>query len=266
MIRARLCLILLVALAIAAPASAVPVSLELALLADVSGSVDAADFALQSTGYSAAFRDAGVIAGIVSNGPIAVSLTYWSDGQSTVVPWTLVSDAVSANAFADAIAAAARPSSGGTALAAAMRYGSGLFANNGFEGQRLVMDVSGDGAESNETSYDNPVSAACQAARAAALTTYGVTTINALWIDDRDFFGDDPEDIIDAMLYGQTNVIGGANPFEAIVDDFTEFAPAIVEKIGREITQEPIPEPLTMVAVLGGVAGLGGYIRRRRAA
>jgi hypothetical protein len=53
-----------------------------------------------------------------------------------------------------------------------------------------VIDIVGDGAESEVCSFSAAVCAPLQAARAASLAG-GVTTINALWIGDRDFFGDD---------------------------------------------------------------------------
>ena len=84
-----------------APASAVPVDLELLLLADVSGSLDVTDFTLQRDGYAAAFQNAGIVSQIENGsiGSIAVQLVYWSDAQAVAVPWTLISDAASSNAF-----------------------------------------------------------------------------------------------------------------------------------------------------------------------
>lgn len=89
------------------------------LLADVSGSLDAADFALQRDGYVAAFQDAA-IQNIITNlaGGIAVTLMYWSSGQTTAVAWTHLTDAASTNAFATAIAGVARPGGIGISTAA----------------------------------------------------------------------------------------------------------------------------------------------------
>ena len=245
-----------------APASAVPVDLELLLLADVSGSLDNTDFTLQRDGYAAAFQNAGIVSQIENGaiGSIAVQLVYWSDAQAVAVPWTLISDAASSNAFAAAVTAAPRPFAGGTGMTAALTAGTPMFTDNGYEGTRLVIDVSGDGSESNVCSFSNPLCVPLQKARDNALGS-GIDTINALWIDDRDFFGDDPQDIIDAVLYGQNNVIGGPGAFSGIAQDFQSFAPAILSKIERELGP-PIPEPSTFILLGLGIAGLG-YARRR---
>lgn len=239
-------------------ARAVAVSTEILLLADVSGSLDATDFALQRDGYAAAFQSAIVKDSIAAHGPIAVSLVYWSDGQDVAVPWTLISNAAESDAFAAAIAAAPRPSSGGTRMAAAMNFGTPLFDGNGFEGGRLVMDVSGDGADS-DNGFQNLNAPNVQAARDNALAN-GVTTINALWIDDRDFFGDDAADLINALDYGNLNVLGGVSPFQGIVQDFPEFSGAIISKIGREVIPPPqgLPDGGATALLLGmGLLGLG---------
>jgi hypothetical protein len=246
-------------------ANAIPVATEVLLLADVSGSLDAADFALQRDGYVAAFQSALVKNAIAGNGPIAVSLVYWSEGQQVAVPWTLISNAAESDAFAAAISAVLRPGGIGigTHMADAMNFGTPLFDNNGFESQRQVMDISGDGADSEngEALVDLDV----QAARDNALAN-GVDQINALWIDDRDFFGDDPADAINALQYGINNVLGGTSPFQGIAQDFDEFQSAIVEKIGREVIPPPpgVPDGGATAALLGIGLLSFGFVRRFR--
>jgi len=246
---------------------AVPVDLELVLLNDTSGSVDSTDFNLQRQGYEAAFRDSGIISSIESGaiGSIAVTLIDWSDGVSTAVGWTQISDSTSSNAFADAIAAAGRTLSSGTAMTNALNFGASLLTtDNGFEGTRNVIDISGDGSDSQACSFNDPSCEPLQDARDAALAG-AVDTINALWIDDRNFFGDDPEDTINALDYGTTNVIGGPGAFQDIVQDFDGFTAAISSKIQREITPPTtVPVPATLVLFLLGL-GMLAFARRGRA-
>jgi len=251
-------------LAAAAPVKAANVTTELALLSDVSGSVDDADFALLRGGYVATFQDPAVINAITTFGPIAATLVYWSDGQHQVVPWTLISDAASANAFAAAVAAAPRPESGGTGLADAINYGSTLFANNGFESAHQIIDIAGDGSDSVAGSF-NPNPANVKAARDNAINNAGVDTINALWVDDRDFFGDDPQDAINALDYGANNVIAGAGAFEEIVQDFPQFEEAVIRKITREVVTPTggVPDAGATAVLLTGAVGMLGLLRRR---
>jgi hypothetical protein len=57
-------------------------------------------------------------------------------------------------------------------------------------------------------------------------------------------------------------VIGGTNPSQAIVEDFSGFAPAIRATLEREVTGA-VPEPGTTLLV--GLALLGLSLVRRRA-
>jgi hypothetical protein len=230
---------------------AVPVGLELVLLVDVSGSVDATEYALQKQGYVDAFHSAAVQSAILGStgGAIAVTYVEWSGNaqQSVEVGWTLINSVATADAFADAIAAATRNFSGQTAIQAAMSFGGGLFAANGYEGTRLVIDVSGDGADNNTTSCNRVVNPRCGADIALGL---GVDAINGLPI-----LGDE----FGLQAYYQNNVQSGAGSFTTPVAAFEDFGPAIQNKLEREIA--PVPEPGTLL-LLG--SGLTGYVLRRR--
>jgi hypothetical protein len=241
---------------------AAPVDLELILAADVSGSVDNTDFALQRAGFEAAFRSAAVIAAIESGaiGNIAVTLWDFANNVAVAVPWTLISDAATANAFADAIAAAPRGFPGGNDGQSNMINAALTALNtNDFEGTRSVLDIASEGVQDvGGCTFLNVNCPAVQAARNGFLAGGG-TTINAIWLHDHGFFGFDGDDIINPFEYGSLNVIGGPGAFQVFAEDFSEFAPAIEDKLIREIT--PIPEPATL-ALVG--LGLLAATRRRR--
>ncbi len=251
------------------PASATTVGTELLLLADVSGSLDGTDFALQRDGYETAFRDASVIDAIeASANGIAVSLVYWSTDQSVAVDWTHVYDDVTSHAFADLIAGAARPFSGSTRMANAMNYGVDYLNSNAFDGDRIVVDVSGDGADTTDGDpeageYEEPGALAVRAARDNLLNDAGVDMINALFIEDRHYFGVGAGHNIDAIIYGELNVIAGTGSFVDIAqEDYVNFSDVIKDKIYRELIPT-VPEPTTMLLFGTGLIGLAG-IRRRK--
>ena len=177
-------------------AKAVPVSTELSLLLDVSGSVSTTEFELQRTGYVNAFNSPGIQALIAAApGGIAVNMVMWSGtGQQTqVVAWQHLTNAATSSAFAASVAAVVRPFAGNTAPGSALNFATPLFTSNGFEGARLVIDVSGDGAE-NE-------GANTFAARNAALAA-GINQINGLPI-----LGE-----AGLLAFYQNNIQGGEAP------------------------------------------------------
>ena len=224
-------------------AQAVPVALELALLVDVSGSVSAAEYNLQKSGYVNAFLDANVQANIASHaGGIAVTYIEWSGGsqQAQLVNWFHITDAASATAFAATLNGVSRAFSGSTAPGSAIQFVTPQFSTNAFEGNRWVIDVSGDGAENNGVDTSN--------ARDAALAA-GVDAINGLPI-----LGE-----AGLLNFYTNNIKGGAGSFVLPAASFNDFEGAVAAKIGREIAQ--IPEPATL-ALFG--LGLFGFVASRR--
>lgn len=245
---------------VAAPATAlaqpapVVVDLELALLVDVSGSVDVTEFDLQRTGYFNVFSNPNLFNNFIGGLPnrsIAVSFTYWSGaGQQTQLgganSWFLINSVASSQAFAAALNGFARPFSGSTAPGSAISFIAPQFATNAFVGTRRVIDVSGDGAANDGVNT--------AAARDAALAA-GVNSINGLAI-----LG---EPGLEAWY--NANVRGGPGSFVEVANGFEDFEQAVERKIGREVIVDPIvPEPQTYALVATGGAMLLLVARRRR--
>jgi len=233
-------------MAFAGQSLAIPVAVELALLVDVSGSVSSSEYNLQKGGYVDAFRDAGLQSAIASlSGGIAVSYIEWSSSnqQSALVGWTQITDATSANSFADAIEASARAFANSTAPGSAINFAVPLF-NNNYEGLRNIIDVSGDGAQNDGSSTS--------AARDNALAN-GIDAINGLPI-----LGSEAN--LDTWY--QNNIVGGTGSFLLAANSFEDFGRAVLDKIGREINPNPVPTP--GVFSLMGIALLGMYSMRNR--
>jgi len=215
-------------------AQAVPVNLELALAIDVSGSVDAAEFALQRDGYVDAFNN---ITSFGSFRPFAVTYIQWSGAsqQQQSVGWTLISNAADATAFATAISAAPRAFGGSTAIGSAINFTVPLFTGNGFEGNRLLIDISGDG----DTNDGASTTAARNAAAAAGIT------INGLAIGGASILA----------FYNSSVITPGG--FAIGADTFDDFEVAIFDKLQREI----VPAPAALALFGFGALALG--LRRR---
>lgn len=208
-----------------------PVDVELVLAADVSRSIDDEEFHLQRQGYAEAFRNPRVINAIRS-GPfrrIAVTFVEWTGIglQTTVIPWTVIEDAGGGAAFAAQLAEKPRAyySGGGTAVGEAIFHAATLFADNGFEGTRQVIDVSGDGP----TNRGRPAAMGRDFAVAQGITVNGLPILGLARGLDR---------------YYEQNVVGGPGGFMVPADGFNDFAQAVLSKLIREIAAAPAGETL----------------------
>ena len=196
------------------------VDIELVLAVDTSGSIDAEEYQMQHEGYAEAFTSAAVIEAIQAGTLQAIAVTYveWSGlgHQKQLVPWTVVRNREDAVAFAKQIKAAPRSYSDWTSISDAIDFSVRLFDDNGFEGLRLVLDISGDGINNN----GRPVQAARDDAVAKGIVINGLPILNEDPTLDR-YFAD--------------NVIGGPGAFKVAVQDFETFASSLMSKLVREI-------------------------------
>jgi Ca-activated chloride channel homolog len=152
-------------------------SCETALLLsiDVSGSIDAGDYLLQTEGLAAALQDPEVAEALVK-GQIALAVVQWSgsEEQTLVMPWQRMLAPRDVARFADRAARVPRAFQGSdTAVGQGLRFAAAQFAAVP-DCKRHVIDISGDGQE-NAGFTDS-------AARAEAMDQ-GLT-INAIAIEE----------------------------------------------------------------------------------
>ena len=206
--------------------------LEVILAADVSRSIDDAEFELQRKGYAAALSDPRVLTAIHgrTNSAIGVCFIEWSgeEDQQVVVDWTEIRDEEDAGTVAAAILAAPRSFMGRTSISAAIDFAMTRFAAAKWQAKRRIIDVSGDGTNNS----GRAVTEARDQAISSGITINGLAIIN-----DRPNLGysahtQPPGGL---PLYYKQNVIGGPNAFLIVVEDFNSFADAMANKLAKEI-------------------------------
>ena len=225
-------LLLLGQVLLSAPASAEDVDLELVLAVDGSGSVNEREFGLQLGGIAAAFRSPRIQRAIAL-GPlrkIAVALMVWSDAAFPKVrtKWFVIDGPESAETFAHVVETfyprTGRPKGqggGGTGIGSGVAFALDMLKDNSIAGTRQIIDVSGDGIET-EPWYNKAVTMPQAKLMAEALQV----TINGLAI-----LADFPR--LDE--YYRDHVIHGSGAFVMKAADFVDFEEAIKEKLYREI-------------------------------
>jgi hypothetical protein len=205
------------------------VDLELILAVDVSPSVDQLEAGQQRKGYLDALAAPEIIAAIQSGprGRIAVTYVEWAGAafQRRVVDWTVIGDGASARRFVQKLQGQAISTAPGTSISGLIDYARSDFQSNGFEGARRVIDISGDGPNSD----GRRVEIARDAALAEGITINGLPIENGRTTPG----GGLPATFLDS--YYQDRVIGGPGAFYLLAD-FENFAPFIMQKLLREIT------------------------------
>jgi hypothetical protein len=214
----------------------VPVDVELVLAVDASTSIDSDEAVLQREGYVAALRHPDFIRAVRAGryGRIAITYFEWAGTVrvASTVPWTVIDGETSANAFAREVLTRPRYGSGGTSISRAIWHGSMLFLNV-FEGDRLVIDVSGDGP--------NNIGTPVKEARDRAVAD-GVV-VNGLPIMLKSSWRGPPID-----LYYADCVIGGPGSFSLPIRDESEFETAIRRKLILEVSGAMPPAEIVPAA------------------
>lgn len=232
----------------ASTTSPTKVSAELVLSVDISGSVNSSEYNLQMEGYADAFRDDNVISTIESLPyGLAVNVQFWASKPSPDIGWTVIKTRAEAEAFANQVENLPRPSRysdsiwGGdvgyyTNITGAITAAKDLILNNNYDGDGLVIDVSGDGRSNSyqytgsgsSSNYSRCSGRTCQPLKDArdAAVSNGII-VNGLPIDTSS------GKYIKRQY--ETHVIGGDNSFVQLSNGFSDFTTAATQKINLEI-------------------------------
>lgn len=165
--------LLALALCLAHPARACETALLLAI--DISGSIDAGEYALQVEGLADALDDPEV-AEVLERGQVALAVVQWSGvgRQALVLPWRRMLSGAAIGRFAEAARGLPRAfTASDTAVGEAIGFSLAQF-DAVADCKRRVIDISGDGPEN--AGYT--VGRARSAAQAAGVE------INAIAIED----------------------------------------------------------------------------------
>lgn len=219
------------------------VDLELVLAVDISFSVDFVEARTQREGYGAALMHPSVLSAIKSGflGKIAVTYVEWADSyeQIQLVDWMVISDEKSAATFVAVLEAQPLNRGYRTSISHAIDFSAALFEENGYQGLRHVIDVSGDGPHNQ----GRPLSEARAAALDRGITINGLPILN-----DRVQpwgFGTPKQEKLD--LYYSENVIGGPGAFMVSAEGFEDFRSAILSKLMREIADGSDMKPRQLI-------------------
>lgn len=254
----RLCLLLLVSAPAATtsaaqePRASISVDMELVIAVDVSASMDREEFLVQRRGYVKAIRHPDFLRAIQAAGFQRIALSYveWSSQswQKVIVPWQVIEDDASAGAFAAALERQPLDIGRGTSISAAIDFGTALLQSNGYDSNRSVIDISGDGPNN----FGQPVAAARDAAVSSGVVINGLPILIT------------PSPTVpDVAEYYSDCVIGGPGSFVLPVKRVEEFAESIRRKLIMEIAGLP-KATVVPVAAAAPVDCLAGEKMRER--
>lgn len=231
-------ILFLMVLSLSPSRAAEPVDVALVLVTDVSRSIDDAEYDLEKRGTAAALTDPTVVAAIRggATGRIAVAFLEFAGPYEirTVLDFTIISDAASAEAFAAQLVEAPRSFYGRTSISAGIDAAVKLLADPRLEPTRRVIDVCGDGT--NNSGRD--VTAARDDALAAGMSINGLTIINDHPVNYSFAHTQPPGGLTN---WYRENVTGGPGSFVQEVHGFATFGAAMTRKLINEIASIPGP-------------------------
>ncbi|MGN7292683.1 DUF1194 domain-containing protein [Rhizobium sp. SAFR-030] len=209
----------------AAATAAGEVDVELVLAVDTSRSMDYEEMRVQREGYIGALQHQDFINAVRNGltGRIAITYFEWAGevDASSVIDWQIIETADDAKAFADKLAARSIVTQRRTSISAAIGFGARTITENGYDGMRRVIDVSGDGPNN----IGDPVEPARDKALEAGIIINGLALMlrpsgTSSGLDN--YYGD--------------CVIGGPGSFVLPVHNIEDFAVAIRRKLVLEVS------------------------------
>ncbi len=218
------------AAAFAPAAGAVPI--ELALVLDASGSINASEWNLQRNAYSNA-----IAAVVPVDGSVAISVVRFAQTASVVRPLTVITSAADRTALSDFFDTLSQGGNGSnTCISCGIRLGEGTLTGTA---DRSLIDVSTDGIWNVGV---NPAGPATTNGTAAWAVANEADAVNALGIGVVPDFA------------------AGTGSFSISAPNFAAFETALIDKLRREtnVVSEPASAALLLVAL-----GLGALVRRR---
>jgi hypothetical protein len=226
---------------------------ELLLLVDTSIFVSGGNFSDTLESFAQTFESPSMISTLQSGaqGKIAASLAVFSGpgSQAVTVPWMSIADAASAQAFAAAVRASARPFADFTSsFASALGFATPQFGSetgspgNGFESDTQVINMT-----SESFLFPADSAADVQAASSEAILD-GVDVINAMVVGT--FIS------AAATSYYTNNIVGGsAGGVAGTVSsspDYGALPAAALLSLSTEMSAA-VPEPDTLLFALAGM-------------
>jgi hypothetical protein len=210
--------LVLLATCLANPAGA-ECRLALALAVDVSRSIDAQDYVIQTDGLADALTDKDVRAAIFGpEGQVALAIYYWSGRgyQDLVQPWVILDSPEALDAAIWEVRRTPRPAAPlATALGDALSFGLDLMSDAP-DCDRRVIDVAGDGQNNEGISV----------ARTYEREDFTGITVNGLSVGEHE---------ASIVQYYLDELIRGPGAFVEVAPRQSDYPAAIRRKLLREL-------------------------------